>query len=193
VVAASSLDRRLIFCALHDRGRYSRSIEEISSAEAGMADRQKRKVKKRARREKRLAKRVAYLRRRAPPLYPMGLPKMSAVLPEFAAPLLDGLSESAGAAEWRAVLLLASTIWNMTRLADERLAAAGEQDAHALQQEAVDQLTVATGRPRHDCESLVAALVERKRALFGDDPRIVINVDTIDTDSGVHVFAASSF
>src|SRR5579862_3328068 len=135
-----------------------------------MADRQKRKLKKRARREKRLAKRVAYLRRRAPPPLPLGLPKMSAVLPEFAAPLLDSLGESAGATEWRSVLLLASTIWNMTLIADERCAAAGDEDAHDLQRETVDQLAVATGRSRLDCEALVAALVERKRTLFGDDP-----------------------
>jgi hypothetical protein len=157
--------------------------------------RQKRIAKKRARRrEKRVSKQVAYLRRSAPrpPLEALGLPKMSDTLVEFAEPLMDEFLEDEGdAAEVRSVLLLAATIWNMTLAADDRREESGEAAAQALRDELLDRLEPALERPRVVCEVIVAELERRKRELFGDDLRFVMEIDTYETEDGVRVIAAS--
>jgi len=156
--------------------------------------REQRKAKKRARREKRIAKRVAY--RRASQTLPfelLGLPKVSDELIEIAAPLLDDLPPDARAAEWRPVLLLAASIWNMTLAADDRRAEAGDDAADALRADLLDRLERALEWPRQKCESLVSEIEERKRTLFPDDDRFIMDLQTLDTEDGVHVRVASRF
>jgi hypothetical protein len=160
---------------------------------ANQRERQKRRGKKQARREKRLAKKVIAYRHSLPlrAMKMMELPKMSTVLAEFAEPLLAELGPNATALEWRGVLLLASTVWNMIRYADERCVVTGEEHAYDMEQELLDQLTVAARWPREQCEAVVAELEDRKRSLFPDDPRIVVDIRTVDTENGVHVSALS--
>jgi hypothetical protein len=157
--------------------------------------RQKRIAKKRARRrEKRVAKPVAYLRRGAPslPLEALGLPKMSDTIVEFAEPLVDEfLQDEADAAEVRSVLLLAATIWNMTLAADERRSESGEAAARALRDDLIGRLERALERPRGACEVIVDELERRKRDLYADDLRFIMEIHTYDTEDGVHVIAAS--
>jgi hypothetical protein len=157
--------------------------------------RQKRIAKKRARRqEKRVAKQVAYHRRSAArlPLEVIGLPKMSDTIVEFAEPLVDELLEDeVDAAEVRSVLLLAATIWNLTLAADERRSQSGEAAAQGLRNDLIDRLERALERPRPACEVIVDELEQRKRDLFPDDQRFILEIDTYDTEDGVHVIAAS--
>lgn len=116
---------------------------------------------------------------------------MSEVLAEFAAPLLDELGPDATAMEWRGVLLLAATVWNMIHYADERCAVTGEEHSYDMESELLDRMTVAAQWPRKQCEAVVAELEGRKRRLFPDDLRIVVDVRTVDTEDGVHVSALS--
>jgi hypothetical protein len=162
---------------------------------ANQRERQKRQVKKRARREKRLAKRAAPYQRSLPRLVAQmaGLPKMSEALAEFAAPLLDSLGPDADAAAWRSQLLLAATVWNMSRVAQDRLDEFGEAEAAAIRIDLVDRLMHATDWSHEQCDFLVTELQERKRLLFPDDPRLVVDIRTFDMEGGgVHVMAASS-
>jgi hypothetical protein len=116
---------------------------------------------------------------------------MSADLVEFAVPILDTLHENAGAAEWRSVLLLAATVWNMSCLVQSRRYESDLSGADEIRLDLVSRLADASGCSREECKTLVAGLEERKRTLFADDPRFVIDVRTVDTEDGVHVFALS--
>jgi hypothetical protein len=160
--------------------------------------RQKRIAKKRARRrEKRVTKQVAYLRRSIPrlpleALATVGLPKMSDTIVEFAQPLLEELLEDANDPdEVRAILLLASTFWNMTLAADDRRAESGEAAAQALREDLINRLERALERPRSACQVLVDEMERRKRDLFPDDLRFVMEIDAYSTEDGVRVLAAS--
>jgi len=163
-----------------------------------MADerrRQKRIAKKRARRrEKRIAKPVAYLRRSTPrlPAALLGMPKISDAIVEFAEPLVDEfLEDGADAAEVRTVLLLAATLWNAVITADELRSESDEAAAVQLRNDLIDRLEYALERPRGACEVIVDEMARRKRELFDEDPRFIVDIDTYDTADGVRVIAAA--
>ena len=165
-----------------------------------MADdrkRQKRLAKKRARRqEKRVTKPVAYHRRTLPASLPAdlppemakllagGLPKMSDNILAFAKPLVDELiHKDSGPLEVRAVLSLAAMVWNMTVETDT--------PSDGLRNEIVGKLSLALARPRAACIALLSMLQERKRELFADDPRIVMDVQTYWDGKEIRIIASS--
>jgi hypothetical protein len=168
-------------------------------------ERKKRLEKKRARRrEKRVNTPIASYRRSLPSLpLPLevlqalaaGLPKMSDTIVAFAKPLADEfLDRRSDAVAVRSVLKLAAVIWNMTIEADERTGEAGEVTTEQLRKEVVGRLALARARSRAECEVFLADLERRKRELFADDSRIVLDIQTRMTGAGVvHVDAFSRF
>ncbi len=140
---------------------------------ASERERQKRlERKRRRRREKR--------RQRAPRDAPLivsfgtGLPKMSETLITFADPLLSRVPETE--ADWRSALSVAALVWNGI------VAEVPRDEVVARLRRGFD--------PSVDVGELVRYLTERKRTLFPDDLRFILDVRTERSGDRVHVTAA---
>ena len=128
---------------------------------------------------------------RAPP---SGLPKMSDVLVAFAAPILDTLDDDASLDEYRGALRFASIIWNVLAMLDEEVRRSG---GVLVDRDKVAELTAlleqAVGGFDEENLALLDALRERRRELFPDERRIVMDVGAELQGDRVHVMAASTF
>lgn len=141
--------------------------------------RQKRLEQKRKRREKRKDKPDRAL----PPQRLLGLPKLSEVLTNFAAPLLDAVSDEADAQGYRSALLLASIIWND---AIEESATGEHSEAFVkLRAEMPERI----GLSEQEFTALDSTLRARKKRLYPADDRMVVNVDVQDEGDRLNVVA----
>ena len=103
-----------------------------------------------------------------------GLPKMSETLIAFADPLLSRVPETE--ADWRSALYVAALVWNGIV-------------SEVPSGEVVAQLRRGLD-PSVDVGELVRCLTERKRTLFPDDLRFILDVRTERSGDRVHVTAA---
>ncbi len=108
-----------------------------------------------------------------PQPYPDG--KISEAFLAFAAPMLreDGASKQ----QFEEALKVAFTAWNAVVLADFRM------DDQYLNQ--IRHLTAGNA----ESSSLVEGLIERKRTLFGDDPRMIGEYRVTRTEDGFNLWA----
>jgi hypothetical protein len=103
-------------------------------------------------------------------------PKMSDILIEFAQPLLDTLPPNAAAAEWESCLLTAGAVWNGT---------VSNNEARVIFE--VEQI-IGTSL---DTRRILDMFFDRKRRLFANDTRLIVDIHAQDTPTGVYVTAAS--
>lgn len=115
------------------------------------------------------------------------LAKMSDVLLDFAAPLVEGLKRDPDEQELQGVLFFAASVWNLLcDMADDGA------DAAALQAEIDDfvaEKAKATGVAREELAELIGRLVKRK-ALYAGDRRRVRDIKTQRRGGKVSVAAA---
>lgn len=152
--------------------------------------RQKRLEKKRKRGEKVRAEKRARRCQATPEVAEIlgDLPKISAALIEFAMPLLE-MIDARTAEEARGPLTLAALIWNLVEM-EER--SDDPRELHQIRKEVIDNMCEVSPGPREEAEACLAVLEERKRELFGGDPRLIMQYDVYDTPDGFHVMAAAS-
>lgn len=106
---------------------------------------------------------------------------MSTALSRFAEPLLARLPPEMGAAGLRSVLLIAALAWNT-----DALGLAMTRAEREAAQRSLDDV-----HPGLDAEEELAQLRARRRVEFSTDPRIVVDVDVLETEHGYRVLAAS--
>jgi hypothetical protein len=124
---------------------------------------------------------------------PSGLPKMSDVLVAFARPILDTLDDDASVDDYRGVLRTAAAVWNILAMFDEESRRGGGvlvDQARTI--ELTKLLAEAVGGLDDESIAIIDALRERRRALFPDERRIVMDVGADLRGERVHVFAASA-
>ncbi len=109
---------------------------------------------------------------------PLGLPRMSDTLVEFAEPLLSELPQGAGAEEWGEALQIATMIWNglVVDFPKEKLVAELKEGLW----------------PDAEAEELVAELAQRKDTRFPSDLRFIVDVWTHEAGNRVHVTALTA-
>jgi len=103
--------------------------------------------------------------------------KISETLLRFAEPMLQDFTGEAGVQQAETVLRVACTVWNAVVFADVL-----NRD-HYLHQ--VLSLVLERG----ETAALVEQMVARKRALFGDDERLIGKWEVIRTPDGINVRA----
>jgi len=117
---------------------------------------------------------------------------MSDVLVAFAEPLLDTLDDHASLDEYRGALRFASVIWNILAMFDEEARRSG---GVLVDQERIVKLTKllneAVGGFDEESHALVDAFRERRRTLFPDERRIIMDVGAEVQGDRIHVVAAS--
>jgi hypothetical protein len=110
--------------------------------------------------------------------------KMSDALEQVARPLLDGLPEGSGLKGVRTVMLLAMASWNVSVLrSPEQTDQDLQQLSHRFAQGSREfpEITL----------PLLRLLAERKRLLFPDDDRVVMDVEVEDRGDHFYIVAAS--
>jgi len=106
--------------------------------------------------------------------------KMSEVLMDFAQPLLD-IVDDAG---FKNVIILASLCWNLSFLSEQ------EQQKHL--KTIVDELSKPDPLIRPELDAWARKLLQRKKALFADDRRMVVNHEVVDEKDGQRLFVIST-
>ena len=108
--------------------------------------------------------RVEPLRHRQPPL----ARKMSEVLLDFAEPLLEDIDDDEN---FKGVIALAALCWNCSFLPPKK--------QRAQLNTIVDKLGKSDQLTRLEIEDCTRMLIERKKAFFADDRRMVVNYEVV--------------
>ena len=111
----------------------------------------------------------------------LGLPKLSAVIWEFAEPLTDA---AVGAEGQKRAAQIAIVCWNAALLPADK-----GKEALAL---AVRDISGGDQTVERGLYDVLDMMLERKRRYFADDHRFVLDFSLTDTDEGVHLMVASS-
>jgi len=106
--------------------------------------------------------------------------KMSEVLMDFAQPLLD-IVDDAG---FKNVIILASLCWNLSFLPEQK-----QQKQLKI---IVDELSKPDPLIRPELDAWVRKLLQRKKALFADDRRMIVNYKVVDEKDGQRLFVMST-
>jgi len=108
--------------------------------------------------------------------------KMSQVILDFAEPLLDAIDDDE---LFENAINCAVACWNLSFLPEKKQ----QRQLRAIVNELgkSDQLT------RHEFEDCVRMLLERKRILFADEKRIVVNYKIVEEEDHHHLFVMSIF
>jgi hypothetical protein len=106
------------------------------------------------------------------------LRKMSEVLLEFAEPVLNGIDEDDDRT-YRGVLSFAAACWNLSFFPSERRRDEWDRLAATLSKGPMDVVL--------DMEEWVWWLVERRRTLFADEKRTVVDLRVSNEDDDRHV------
>ena len=106
------------------------------------------------------------------------LRKMSEVLLEFAEPVLNGIDEDDDRA-YRGTLSFAAACWNLSFFPSERRRTEWNKLAATLPKAPMDVVL--------DMEEWVWRLVERRRTLFADERRMVVDLRVSNEDDDRHV------
>jgi len=117
------------------------------------------------RRSGQLAKHMVEPLRHGPP--PSFTTKMSQVLQDFAEPLLEKLGEE----EFEAGMSLAALCWNLTFMPPK--------DQHKQIKSIIDALGKSDPLMRIEVEEHIRMLMERKKALYANDRRIIIDYEFV--------------
>ena len=99
----------------------------------------------------------------------MPIRKMSEVLLEFAEPLLNIIDDDR---YFRLVIAMAALCWDIS------LHPQPEQQVHL--NNLIEEMVRSTRLSREVCENCTRVLLERKRTLFADDRRIVLNYEIVE-------------
>jgi len=107
--------------------------------------------------------------------------KMSEVLFEFAEPLLEDSDDDKS---FRAKIALASLSWNLTFMVPN------EQEAAV--NDMVEELGGRDAFVRRGIWESIHMLMDRKRTLFADDNRLIINYEIVEEKTGPRLLVVSS-
>ncbi|MHC4678787.1 MAG: hypothetical protein ACYTEK_08820 [Planctomycetota bacterium] len=107
--------------------------------------------------------------------------KMSEVLLEFAEPLLEAFDDDS---HFRDVIAMAAFCWNLTLLQpNEREAAIND---------IVKQMAGRDAFKRVGVREALRVLLDRKKALFADDNRLIVNYEIVEEETGPRLLVMSS-
>lgn len=108
--------------------------------------------------------------------------KMSEVIIDFAEPLLDALDDDE---LFEKAIGCAVVCWNLSFLQEKRQ----QRQVRAI----VKKLDKSDLLTRFEAEDCVRMLLERKRILFADEKRIVLNYKIVEEGDHHHLFVISTF
>jgi len=108
--------------------------------------------------------------------------KMSEVILDFAEPLLDALDDDE---LFEKAIGCAVVCWNLSFLQEKKQ----QRQVRAI----VNKLDKSALLTRHEFEDYVRMLLERKRILFADEKRIVMNYKIVEEEDHHHLFVMSTF
>jgi hypothetical protein len=114
------------------------------------------------------------------PKHPPAARKMSEVLLDFARPLLDTVDDEG----FKNVIIFAALCWNLSFLS--------EQEQHKQLQTILDELTKTDPLIRPDLHAWAKALLERKKAFFAADRRMVVNYEVVEEKDNHRLFVMST-
>ncbi|MFQ6036291.1 MAG: hypothetical protein ACE5NM_10685 [Sedimentisphaerales bacterium] len=107
--------------------------------------------------------------------------KMSEVLLDFAEPFLETLTDE----QFEAGISFAAICWNISFLP--------EREQRKLLRSLVDELGKSDPLARFDVEDCARMLLERRRTLFADDRRMIVNYKVIDEGDSHRLLVMSAF
>lgn len=102
--------------------------------------------------------------------------KMSQVLLDFARPLLDTVDDDG----FKNVIIFAALCWNISFLP--------EQKQHKELQSVLDELSKSDPLMRPELEAWAKTLLQRKKAFFADERRMVVNYKVVETEDSHRLF-----
>ena len=108
--------------------------------------------------------------------------KMSEVILDFAEPLLDALDDDE---LFENAINCAVACWNLSFLSEKK--------QKKLMLSMVNELGKSDQLTRFEFEDYVRMLLERKRVLFADEKRIVVNFKVVEEGNHHHLFVMSTF
>jgi len=114
------------------------------------------------------------------PKHPPAARKMSAVLLDFARPLIDTADDEG----FKNVIIFAALCWNLSFLS--------EQEQQKQLQTILDELTKTDPLIRPDLNAWAKALLERKKAFFAADRRMVVNYEVVEEKDNHRLFVMST-
>ncbi len=117
------------------------------------------------------------------PLRPTEFPamrKMSEVLLDFARPLLDAVDDEG----FKNVIIFAALCWNISFLP--------EREQHGHLRRIVDELSKPAPLIRPDFNAWAKTLLERKKAFFAADRRMVLDYRVVEEKDSRHLFVTST-
>lgn len=117
------------------------------------------------------------------PLRPTEFPpvrKMSEVLLDFARPLLDTVDDEG----FKNVIIFAALCWNVSFLPEPKQ----QKDLKKI----VDELSKPEPLMRPDLNAWAKALLERKKAFFAADRRMVLDYRVVEEKDSRHLFVTST-
>jgi len=133
-------------------------------------------IRKLRRASKTAKHRVEPLRHKQPP----SAIKMSEVLMDFAEPLLDTLDDDE---HFEGVIALAALCWNCSFLPPKK--------QRAQFNTILDKLGKSETLTRLEIEDCTRMLLERKKALFADDKRMVVDYKVVEEEEGRRLLVMS--
>lgn len=107
--------------------------------------------------------------------------KMSEVLLDFAEPFLETLTDE----QFEAGINFAAVCWNISFLP--------QKEQQKLLRSLVDELGRSDPLARLDVEDCARMLLERRRTLFADDRRMIVNYKVIDEGDSHRLLVMSAF
>ena len=106
--------------------------------------------------------------------------KMSEVLEDFAEPVLETLRED----QFKAGISIAALCWNLSFLP--------RKEQHAQIDSSLDKLRKSDPLMRLEFEGCISMLLERKKAFFADDRRMILNYEFIEEEGRPRLLVAST-
>ena len=106
--------------------------------------------------------------------------KMSKVLLDFARPLLDAVDDEG----FKNVIIFAALCWNVSFLPEPKQ----QKDLKKI----VDELSKPEPLMRPDLNAWAKALLERKKAFFAADRRMVLDYRVVEEKDSCHLFVTST-
>jgi hypothetical protein len=105
---------------------------------------------------------------------------MSEVLQDLAEPVLEALGEE----QFKAAISLAALSWNLSFLP--------RKERRAQTNSVIDELSKSYPLMCLEVEDCIRVLLERKKALFADDKRIVLNYEFVEKEGRPRLLVASA-
>ena len=107
--------------------------------------------------------------------------KMSEVLLEFAEPLLDAFDDDS---HFRDLTAIAVFCWNLTFLSPK--------EREAAMNDVVDRMAGRDAFKGRGLREALRALIERKKTLYADDNRLIVNYEIVQERTGPRLLVMSS-